>query len=381
MLGAELLSPANALLHLKEHILGVVYNLQQDDHEDGLELCERYLDISQRWFEANKDQELHDSEMFFSIELVHAFAANFLVELDQFDEALVHLNQLHAKHFFQQRKVNKLCNNIENIAENPKTDVDLDILISTHLLVGGIWFKMKNFEKSLYHLQISFGLKLSQDEPSYILYFNCIGSFIMEMEEYENAFVYFNPAVKLNKDDPYDADCIEDDAIKTYLLPEAFQGSTALSNFINCLLKLKMFEEALENLNTAMQLSAKWKLENWQIQKFTSASKKKKVKSLAKFLCEFGMWYKKQNYYKEAAMYLQNSFCIYKKLNEAKEISSTCAELLHCHMQMYQRERSEKFVKDLYQSEKFDSKVAMVPTSTFAESGTLSFYFKSAMGC
>ena len=385
---ADMLDPHNDLLDLGMHIQGRIINLLRNDHEEELEFWERYLDIIQRWLQTNKCQDLKDYDVFFSIELVHALIANCLVELNRFDEALVHLNQFLSKFFFHQSDVKTSNNNVGSITKNPEKEVDHNFAIwdtiIEHLIAGGIWFKMKNFEKSLYHLQVSFGLELSleRDVSLYTVYFNGIGSCLAEMNQYEHALVYFKQAIKLIQDDLYDDDeyRTKDSKFKIYMLPEVFQGPASFLNLNNCLLKLQKFEEAFRNLNKAVELSANWELINWQTEKFTTSLKKTGMKTLAKILYELGLWYKKQNYFKEAITYFQNSLSIHQKLNEAKKISSKFSELLHSHMQMYQRERVEKFLKSLYQSNNFVDTVAMVPTSILVVDDALSYHSKVGHG-
>ena len=386
---ADFLDSKHDLSYFVMHVLKSLYVLQQNDYEEALEFWEAYLDISQRWFQSMKCQILKKNikrVMFVLFGLIPAFAANCLVELNRFDEALVHLHQLDEHTFFRQLEVNKFYNNIENTIENSETDIDHRYVILIHLIAGGIWFKMKNFEKSLYHLQISFGLVLSLEAhdnfgsslghfgielSSRVVYFNGIGSCLMEMKQYENALVYFNQAVKFavdddfhNKDD-YDKNDVK---FKIYMLPEVFQWSASFLNLNSCLLKLRKFDEAFICLKKALEVSADWKLEKWQTETFTTALKKKRVETLAKIYFEIGLWYKKHNYLKQAVIYFQNSLSIFRKLSTAKGISLLSAELLHSHMQIYLRTGSENFLRE---SNKFASNLAINPDSNFVEDDAL----------
>ena len=388
------LNPEHELLNLNKHVLNSINILQLGAYEEAFEFWERYLEIFPRWFQANKDQNFEKNVEFVLNGLIPTFAANCLVELNRLDEALVHLNHLHTQPFFQQRGVNKFCQ-IEGTIENPDINVNPVLVIWRHLIAGGVWFKLKNFEKSLFHLQISFGLVLSleQHDDFEILelefgialyshvYFNGIGSCLMEMKQYENALLYFEQTAKSILDDDYNDDYDEhDDKFKIYMLPKVFQGLDALLNFSNCLLKLRNFDIVIVWLKCFLETLANWGLENWQIEDFSTALKKKRVETLAKTLYQFGQWYKKQNYFKEAVTYFQNSLSIDQKLNKTKKVFSTRAELLRCHMQMYQRDRSEKFLKDLYQSKKFDCSVATNTALNFNEDDALSYHFEVGHG-
>ena len=384
------------------HVLFSLEVLKRVDAAEGLEFWRRYLDISQRWFQ-KQESKPKNNVVFFLFGIMPTFAANCLVELNRFDEASAHLNQFPSQPFFQKREINKFCNSIKNITENSNSDVFPDYVLFRHFMDGCIWFKMKNFEKSFHHLQISFGLLLSLDRSESILwifrmslssdvvYINGIGSCLMEMKQYENALVYFKQAVKLviNDDDlhGFDHDSDDDDSddddygennanLESYMLPKIFRRSASFLNCSGCLLKMQKFDEAFVCLKRTLELLVDWKLENLLIKEFTSALKKKKLETLTNILYQFGLWCKQQNYFKEAVTYFQNSLCIHQRLNKANEISLTSAELLHCHMQMYQRERSEKFLKDLYHSNKFVGNVAIAPASNFAVDNALSYHFK-----
>ena len=378
------LNPRHELINFNIHALDSINILQRGAYEEAFEFWERYLEIFPSWLRTNKCQNFEKNFAFVLFGLIPTFAANSLVELNQLDEALVHLNQLQP--FFQQLKVNKFYDNIKNIIENPDTDVNPELVIWRHLIAGGIWFELKDFEKSLYHLQISFGLVISLEQHgdfefllwefgielySHVVYFNGIGSCLMEMKQYENALVYFELAAKFALDDEYDK---HDVKFKIYMLPKVFQGLDALLNFSICLLKLRKFDKAFMWLITLFEISANWEEKNWQIEDFTTALKRERVETLAKILYQFGLWNKKQNYLQEATTYFHNSLSIHQKLNKAKEISSTHTELLHCHMQMYQRERNEKFLKDLYQSKQIVDSVALNPPINFTKNNAVSYH-------
>ena len=377
---------------LLSHILHRIFALQHHDCEEALEFWERYFDILQRWFKKENIQILYQirgsakksNAVFFIFGLIPSFSACCLVDLNRLDDAVVHLNQLDAQPFFQKREANKFHNVIESFTENPDTDVNTEFVILKYLIDGGIWFKMKKFEKSLNHLQISLGLLLSLKQNYHFsfflncagkiftwngVYFNVIGSCLMEMKEYEHALVYFKQAAKeVAHEDFFDDEDSDDEEIgrndvkfETYLLPETFQVSALFLNLCNCLVKLEKFDEVFKYVTITLLLSIYWKLE---------------LKTRAKIFYVFGLFYKTQYYFEEAVAYFQNSLSIYQELKTEKEISSTFSELLHCHMQMYQRERSEKGMKDMYQSEKFVANVAIIPTSSFGENDALLFHFK-----
>ena len=375
------------LFNLRIHILNRKVDLLLDDYEEDLEFWERYLDISQRWFQTNKCQNLK-TNMFFLLGLIRAFAANCLVELNRFEEALVHLNQFLTQPLFQPNKVKMFNKEMESIQENrenmEQTFVVRDIIWG-HLISGGILFKMKNFEKSFHHLQVSFSLKLSldKDQSLYFLYYNGIGSCLVKMKQYEHALVYLKLAFKYFQDDLHDNDDDDDKIIATKfeinMLPEEFQKSASFRNLNNCLLKLQKFEKVFVNLEKTLEFLANWKL-NWEIEEYITLLKKKRMKTLAITLREFGLWFQMQNYFEEAVTYFQNSLSIHQKLNETKEISSTCAKLLQCHMQIYQREKSEKVLKDFYQSKKNLTIVATVLTTDFDVDNAFLYHFRVGDG-
>ena len=129
-----------------------------------------------------------------------------------------------------------------------------------------------------------------------------------------------------------------------------------------------------------MENSEDWEEKNWQIEDFTTALKGESVETIAKTVYLFGLWYRRQNYFKEAVTYFQNSLSLHQKLNKIKEISLTRAELLHCHMQMYQRERIEKFLKNLYQLKQIVNCVVTDPSLNFAEHDALSYHSEVGHG-
>ena len=267
------------LSNLSIHILFSIKVLQRVGHEEELEFWKRYLDISQRWFQKKVSKPRKDIVLFL-FGIVPALAANCLVELNQFDEALTQLIQLHEQPLFRQREVNEFYNDIEGIAENPDTDVPLSLVLVGHFIAGCVWFKMKDFEKSLDHLQISFGLILSIEPlsvsgsfylrpfnmplSSHVVYFNGIGSCFMEMKQYENALVFFELAFKLaiddgdsndndSHDDGYGGNDVKN---KNLMLPESFLRSASFLNLSSCLMKLQKFDKAFVCMNKALELSA-----------------------------------------------------------------------------------------------------------------------------
>ena len=392
------LNPEHELLNLNIHALDSINILQRGAYEETFEFWETYLEVYPNLLQEN-DQNFEKNFAFVVFGLVPTFAANCLVELNRLDKALVHLNQLDGQPFVQQLEVNKFYN-IQSIVENPETDVGFDLVIWRHLIAGGIWFKVKNFEKSLFHLQISFGLFLSLEqyddlnfslsdfgiELSSHVYFNGIGSCLMEMKQYENALVYFEKTAKLVFDDDDDLDGFDEPDVrfKIYSLPKVFQGLDVLLNFSSCSLKLRKFDKALSWLIFVLEglvdLEDFEDFEYWQIEDFTTALKSEAIETLAKTLYQLGLWYKNQNYFEDAVTYFQNSLSIHQKINKAKEISSICTELLYCHMQMYQRKRSEKFLKDLYQSKKFVDSVSTDPPINFADDGALLYHSEVGYG-
>ena len=122
------MNPEHESLDLNKHVLDSINILQQAAYEEAFKFWECYLETLSSFLQAKKDQNFKKNFTFVLFGFVPTFAANCLVKLNQFDKALVHLNQLRAQPLVQQRKVDKLFN-IVSIIENPDTDVNPEFVI------------------------------------------------------------------------------------------------------------------------------------------------------------------------------------------------------------------------------------------------------------
>ena len=312
--------------------------LYEKDYGEALEFWKRLLEILQSPYLSDKEVEgiskVTDYDIASLIPVLEFFIADCMVELGQCDES-----------FFKNSQV--LCdfNHVQN--------KNFDNAINLYFRAGNIWFKMKDYEKSLACLLTSLGLALSiglekvKGNGIRIMY-SGVGACLLHLHQYEASLIYLNKAfdtanqAKLNNDDNYDLLCF------------AFSKATTQRNLGKCLMHLQQFPKSLLHLQKALEITTENVHEESDIKLIqlaeTSVWYAKRANEIAQIYFDLGLWNMKQNYFKQALTYFQRSSSIFKTLVQNDGVNQTRVKLLTCYMEVYQRERVEKYLKDLHKS-------------------------------
>jgi len=351
---------------LLKHLGSIANKLQRDSYEDSLEFWKRYLEILQSLSKnENERQKLkekdHKFDLHMSIDIVHAIFADCLAEMNQFEEAEVHLNQFLELVSEQDSEENIIANtDIEN-AEAIKTNKAKDDenkfgkLLALHSVAGNIWFKMKQYQKSLSSLQILLGLFMSvgkSNTKSYeMIQYSGIGTCLLKLNQYEEALIYLKLAVKIIEElKIYSDNSIGNDDV--VFLKNVFKVSSTFQSLGKCLMKLQQFKTALPHLRKALEVMFPRTFgeedEKCLTDSMKSVLEKKSLVNKADILYDIGLCCMKQNRFKEAVTYLERPFKIYTLLHEVNKVASTRFKVFTCYMEIYHHERITNCLKNLH---------------------------------
>ena len=286
---------------------------------------------------------------------------------------------------YQRERVEKHLNSlyksgnevIVSMVATYSAEVDNTVQFGSYFKIGCALLKKQQYDRSLSFLKFSLGSTLSRDFDgchltTQIKLYSGIGTCLMNLEQYEEAVSYFKLALHL-----IDKRIMTDD---DYSSTPVFNLTSTFHNFGKCLMKLGQFEKALQFLNETLELVTESNVEEVHdlfliglAEKFPSYAKR--PQELANVLCDLATCYMKQNSFKKAVSFFQRSFNLLKKLSKSENVATIRAKLLACRMAVYQRERVEKYLKDLHMCKSFETSLRMVDTQTL----TCSIYIEHTL--
>ena len=346
----SLLIPSQSLLiSLSNNLMEVADNLYKKlQEEDLLEMFKRLVEVGLLLSQCDKElDEVVEAKLLFSVAFTNLKIANCLVELNQFEKAGVQMRRTLVG--FNHQDINP-----ENTAY-------------FYFTAGNIWFKMKMYEASINCFQFALGISLSVDRfwhkafDDYVMMIihSGLGTNLLKLNQYEESQIHLKKAVYMIAKDSLEKIDYTSDVIP-------FCAASTLRNLGKCLLFSQRFLEAFACLDRSFEV-AKFAVfdqeKNELLSPFSEKfNAKRKYKNLTNLLCDFGFCYMKVNQYKKAINCLRTSFNIRKKFFGADELSFLRVELLKCHMEIYQRERIEKHLKELIQCKIFFIPILPVPS-------------------
>ena len=314
-------------------------------YEDALEMCYRMREICHSEVHRYKSAMIINIEKTFNSAnlFLDCFIADCLIELDRFDEASEHVSRTGIETFYEQDH-----SEIDSVEE----------ICDFHFTAGKILFKAEEYENALNCIQISLGIALTLnddlDEHLAIYLYSGIGSCLLKLGKYDEALPYLDIAVRMIES----YGVAEDDGYA--YLTFSFTLATTYHNFATCLKKLHQDEKALVCLYQALEF-AKEAHENINYMYETkTALSRLCCRDLARICGDLGKWHMEQNRYSEAVEYLQRCLDLQIKLSETEKIATTRTKLLTSYMDIYQRARAEKDLKDAHKLGRISTSIVRV---------------------
>ena len=171
----------------------------------------------------------------------------------------------------------------------------------------------------------------------------------MNLEQHEEAIIYFGLALQsIGKQTVTNVD---------YSSTSTFSLVSTFHNAEKCFLNSDQFENAWQYFYKNLEFEIECNVEEVHdllliglVEKFRSYARK--LQEFGNQLCDLATCYMKQNNFKKAVLYFQRAFNLLKKLSKAEDVATIRVELLTCHMEVYQRDRLEKHIKELRMSGK-----------------------------
>ena len=312
-------------------------------YEDGLEMWYRvrefqHLQVRKYECAATIDLEVKRDEISVGVD---CFIADCLIELNRFDEASEHVSRA----------------GIETLYEESSFEKNSDEFSRLYFFAGQTLYKTKKYRNALNCLQISLGIALTLnddfDQHHAIYLYSGIGSCLLKLGEYDEALIYLDIAVRIIEN----YGIVEDDSSAFIIF--SFTLATTYHNLATCLKKLQQDEKVLAYLYQAFEFAK----EAYEIINYTNvyiSLVRNHCRDFARISGDLGKWYMEQNYFSEAVKYLQRCLNLQIKLPETEKIAITRTELLTCYMEIYQRARAEKHLKDAHESGKISTSIAKI---------------------
>ena len=315
-------------------------------HENGelseaIEFMKRILEIFQHPSMSDEERKKISEEEEMDIDTLVGFIqlhiASLLVELNQFSEASE-----------QMKQVVENCNKQNHVPEYKSV---------LYFYNGNNFFKMRQYEQSLNHIQTALGIALSDGLDEYNKYYimmlySGIGACLLHMGLCKESLRSLNVALQVIEIHITEDEDDEDD---DNFLQFSFNRATTYHSVGKCLMVLNLHEDALPYLHQAFHLKIKKKLENKNNKKSILTKNyptlKRKLQEFVDILNDLGLWYMKKYRFKQGLRYLLQAFDIH-KFFEVTGISETRLKILNCYMEMFQRERIEEHLKDSYKSKR-----------------------------
>ena len=265
---------------------------------------------------------------------VDCLIADCLIELNRFDEALEHLSRSDVETYFEQ----------DDFEMDSDETGDPGFWC---FCTGKILHRVKKYKNAFNCLQISLGIALSLNddlnEHRAIYLYSGIGSCSLKLGEYDEALIYLDIAVRIIES----YGVVEDDSSVCIIF--SFTLATTYHNLATCLKNLQQDEKALVYLYQALEF-AKEAYESISDTNVFISLARNFGRDFARISGDLGKWLMEQNRFPEAVECLQRCLDLQIKLSEIEKIAITRTELLTCYMEIYQRARAEKHLKDAHES-------------------------------
>ena len=245
--------------------------------------------------------------------------------------------------------------------------------------IGKMYFKLQRYATSLFFLQISLGIALSNefvDDEQYdmMVLYSCMGTCLLYLDRFQESLYYLDFAVRIIEE----YDIVQDDEN----LKAPINRERTYQNLGKCLMNMQRFEEAVTNFGKALDIvNVKFVSVDIANKLQNHAEKSDSICEQAKFLASIfydcGMCYMKQNRLKEAITQFQQAFDIQNNAREVYKIAAIRIKVLTCYMEVFQRKRIENYLKDLQRFKETNYSVIAVSSVINADVCVCdTFYFK-----
>ena len=311
-------------------IITVVGALRDTASKKDLENIEEAIELFERIVEIIRRSSLSDDD------LKNLFKNN-KINMDSligFINLLVAANRIIKNKFDEaSMKMKQAFKNFDETNNKPK------YLVIFYLVAGSNFFAMKNYKKSFAYTQIALGVCLSVDfvhlddigHGEIAMMYAGIGVCLLKLNQYEESLIYLKTAVQM----------IENFGLENFSSVKLFFNPTlTYHNLGICLMQLGHFEEAERHFFQALDTTKSKYADEENDMSLTQPTyqayfENHKLKTRASIFYDLGLLHKNKKKFKEAAIYLQRSFNICKKLFDDKFIDETRVQLLKCYMEMY----------------------------------------------
>ena len=208
---------------------------------------------------------------------------------------------------------------------------------------------MKHYEKALEFFEISLGIAMSKEilgnQMHSIMLHSSICTCLINMGEYDELLIYFNLAKEMLENYK------NNERLEEEFRNSRLQTAISFHNVAKCFLRLNRFGEAKPYLDFAVQILQSACDEDNKVLVYLctiSALHMKIFEEYQSLIFDIGFCHMQQNHYKFAHYFFEECLSIHNKLPKVDQAIAVSArvKLLTCYMEMYQRERVEKCLKD-----------------------------------
>ena len=267
-----------------EEVYNVLWNLalqlyRKKQYSEAVDFFKAILDICHR--QTSNKNTTNKHAIILSTKQNFVFLRMFislgLLEMNEKENALIYVKQFieDIKHLFH----------------------DFRHISMWYFIAGNIFFKLKEFDDSLYCLQMSLGIFLSLDkrnDAKALKLYSGIASCLLRLKSYEESFVYFKLTIHIfeNRQINFSEDVYFD---------SAFTAMSTYKDFGICLMKLMQHKEALNMLLKADNIN------------ISTAEKEETIEDLLNLLRDIAECFLTLGRVEESIHYIQRSLYIRKK--------------------------------------------------------------------